>query len=440
MEGTPVEPPVALRARLTALRRSDTGQAAALAAATMGQQLLGLAFTVVFTRWLGADGYGSLAALLNLTVILLVPGSALQIAAAREGTLGRLGEGPELAATLARWTRHLLMGLAVLAALSALAREPLAALLNVDEAWAAAAVPVCGALWLLLCVQRGLLQAARAYVPVAASIVLEGIGRIVAAVALVGLGAGITGAYLGTLASFACAAVALHFLLRRRLGPAAPTGARHSLRALTRASAVPIAALVLVAALQNADVILARHTLAEEDAGVYAAATVAAKFIVWIAVGLGLWVLPETASSRAEGLEPRRVIARALGLIVAIALPALVLFATVPALLLGAAFGPEYERGESVLFTLGCAYALLAATYLCVQFLLGDHRRGFVVVLLVAAVAQPLLLLGAESLGSFAVTVLVVQAAAAIAIVVLAARGRGAPGVTNPTSVAPALR
>ena len=46
---------------------------------------------------------------------------------------------------------------------SAVAREPLAAVLNVDQEWAAAAVPVTGVLWLLLCLQRGLLQSARAY-------------------------------------------------------------------------------------------------------------------------------------------------------------------------------------------------------------------------------------------------------------------------------------
>ena len=63
----------------------------------MAANLVAVVFTVIFTRLLGADGYGSLAALLNLSVILFVPGSALQVAAAREATLGRLGRGGELA-------------------------------------------------------------------------------------------------------------------------------------------------------------------------------------------------------------------------------------------------------------------------------------------------------------------------------------------------------
>jgi O-antigen/teichoic acid export membrane protein len=433
MEGTSIEQGAPLRARLEGLRGSDTAKAGILAVATMAQQLLAVVFTVVFTRLLGTDGYGSLAALLNLTVILLVPGSALQVAAAREGTLGRLGRGGELAGTLERWTRHLLIGLVGLAAVCALARNPLADLVNVEEEWAAATVPVAGALWLLLSVQRGLLQSAKAYVPVAASIVLEGIGRLFAAILLVSAGAGVTGAYFGTLAAFACAAVALNILLRRRLGAPAKDAPKHPLRSLARNAAVPIAGLVLVAALQNVDVIMAKHTLLEDDAGVYAATTVAAKLVVWIAVGIGLWVVPEATSAAARGGDPRRVLVKALGLIALVAAPALALFALVPGLLLKIAFGPDYERGEDVLLTLGAAYALLAATYLCVQFLLGLHRRAFVAALAVAAAAEPILLLGADSLKTFAIRVLIVQGGAALVIALLAVGVRTSrAGVSSP--------
>ena len=402
-------------------RGEGTTAAAGLAAATIAQQVLAVAFTVVFTRILGTDGYGSLAALINLTGILLVPGSALQVAAAREGTLGRLGRGGELAGTLRRWSRHLLIGLVGVAAVSALAREPLAALINVEEEWAAATVPATGAIWLLLCVQRGLLQAARAYTPVAASIVLEGIGRLAAGLALVAVGLDVTGAYLGTFASFATAAVVLHLILVRRLGAPAEDAARHPLRALARDAAVPIAGLVLVAVLQNVDVIMARHALDDDTAGVYAATTVAAKAVVWVAIGVGLWVLPETTRAAAEGRDPRSVLVKALAVVGLLAAGALAIFAAVPGLLLRTAFGPDYERGDEVLFTLGAAFALLACTYLAVQFLLGAHRRTFVLALLVVAAIEPVVLAGADSLASFAGTVLAVQALGALLVLAMSA-------------------
>ena len=405
-------------------RAPETGKAIGLAAATMAANVVQVAFTVIFTRWLGADGYGSLAALINLSVILFVPGAALQVAAAREATLGRLGRGGELAGTLDRWTRHIMIALAVIAALSVVARQPLAELINIEQEWGAAAVPATAVLWLLLCLQRGLLQSARAYREVGLSILLEAFGRLAVGIAFVGLGLGVTGAYLGTFAAIALTALALGWLLRRRLG-APPRDTRpHPLLVLARGAALPIAALTLVAALQNVDVIMAKHVLSDAAAGVYAASTVAAKAVVWIAVGLGFWVLPEATRRAAAGSDPRPVLGRGLAVIGVLSAGALVIFGLVPELLLRTAFGAEYESGADVLLTLGAAYSLLAVSYLCVQFQLGLHRRRFALVLAVMAVAEPLLLLSAGDLAAFARTVLLVHAVTAVGLLALSALRR----------------
>ncbi|HYM57180.1 MAG TPA: oligosaccharide flippase family protein [Solirubrobacteraceae bacterium] len=432
-EAAPVEAPVATVPEApagtppSARPDPETTKAVGLAAATMAANLVAVVFTVIFTRLLGAGGYGSLAALLNLSVILFVPGAALQVAAAREGTVGRLGRGGELAGTLSRWSRHILIALGAVAVCSCLARQPLAAVLNVEQEWGAAAVPITAVLWLLLSLQRGLLQAARSYRAVGLSIAFEALGRLAVSLAFVWAGLGVTGAYLGTLASLGLTALALELLLRRRLGPPEPGARQHPLRALARDAALPIAALTVVAALQNVDVIMAKHALNEHAAGVYAAATVAAKAVVWIAVGLGFWVLPEATRRAAAGADPRGVLGRGLGLIAAISLVALAVFATVPALLLRTAFGAEYEAGEAVLLTLGAAYALLAAGYLGVQFLLGLRRRWFAAALAVVAVTEPALLAGAHDLSSFASTVLGVQAVGAVLVLALAAATRASP-------------
>src|SRR3712207_7257283 len=68
---------------VSGLARTDTGRAAGLGAAVIATNVLALVFTVVFARLLGASGYGSLAALISSFIILMVPGSALQIATAR---------------------------------------------------------------------------------------------------------------------------------------------------------------------------------------------------------------------------------------------------------------------------------------------------------------------------------------------------------------------
>jgi O-antigen/teichoic acid export membrane protein len=412
------------RARLAALQQSESAQAVGLAMATFIQQGMNVVFTVVFTRILGTGGYGSLAALVNFTVILIVLGAALQVATARQGTLGRLGAGGELAATLDRWTRHILAGIAAVAVLSVLIRHQLAEIVNIEEEWAAAAVPVTAGVWLLVCVQRGLLQATRAYTPVALSIVADGVLRIVVALILVAASLDVTGAYLGLLVAWAAVAIALHRILRAKLGAPDRTTARHPLRALAANAAIPTAGLMFVAALQNVDVIMARHALDHDTAGVYAAATVAAKLVVFISVGVGMWVLPEATRRALENRDPRPVLGRALALIALISAPALALFAFAPTLLLRVAFGPDYESGDEVLLVLGIAFALLACTYLTVQFLLGLHRRAFVLGLLVAAAAEPFLLWDAATLDDFAGRVLLLQAVTAAGTLLVGALTR----------------
>ena len=186
--------------------------------------------------------------------------------------------------------------------------------------------------------------------------------------------------------------------------------------------------LTLVAAVQNVDVIVARHVLTEHTAGVYAAAVVAAKALVWIAVGLGMWVLPETARRAAAGRDPRPVLGRALAMIGAIAAVALTFYAVIPGLVLEIAFGKEYRSAETVLLALGAAYALLAVTYLAAQFMLGLRKRAFAWILAAAAVLEPILLIaGADDLSSFAAVVLAVQAVTAVALLAVAARQPGQP-------------
>jgi O-antigen/teichoic acid export membrane protein len=410
-----------------ALGRSQTGKAAALAAATAANNAIQLVFTLVFTRLLGASGYGTLAALISAFLVLLVAGQSVQVAAAREAALDRLGRPEALRATLRAWTRRLLGALLVVAAASALLREPLAALIGVEDApWAAAAIPPTGVLWMLLSLQRGALQGQRAYGPVGASIVLEALGRLACALALFGAGLGVTGVLLGTPLAFVLVAIGLEAALHRRVGPMRATGPPlRSLRSLAGGGWAPILGLFLLAALQNVDVIVAKHEMSGVAAGGYAAAAVAAKSVVWVAIGIGLHLLPEATRRAAAGHDPRAVLLRALGLLAVVAAPALLIFAAAPGALLRLAFGAGLAHASGALLLLGGAMTLLAAAYLAVQYLVALGETRFLWVLGVMAVAEPVLLSASDQgVVAFAAVVLGVQCVAAAAVLALGLRAR----------------
>lgn len=416
--------PSATRARVEAVAGGETLKAAGLALATLIANGLAAVFTVVFFRLLGADGYGSLAALLSTFLILGVPGTALQVAVAREAAAGRLGDAGRLVATIRAWTRLLLLVVGGLAVLGALGRGVLADAIRVEEQWAAAATLPTAGLWLLLCVQRGALQGLGTFGAVGWSIVFEAAGRLVFGIAFVGLGSEVTGAYLGTPVSMLAVAIVLEcLLLRRGHAPVAPA---QRLRHVVRGAWAPLSALFLLAVLQNIDVVMVKRAIGGAEAGAYAAAAVASKAIVWVAIGVALYLVPEASRRADRGEDARGVLARVLAVVGAIAAPTLLVFAFVPALVLRIAFGDDVLVAESALLVLGGAMTLLAATYLCAQFLLALHRTGFLVALGLAAAAEVTVLAVASPSGiaEFARIVLVLQAAALAVMLVPLWRAR----------------
>ena len=408
------------------LARSESGKAAGLAAATLANNAIQLVFTVVFTRLLGATDYGTLAALVSAFLILMVAGQSMQMAAAREAALDRLGRPELLRATLRAWTLRLLVALVAVAAASVLLREQLAALIGVDDVpWAAAAIPPTGVLWMLLSLQRGALQGLRVYHPVGVSIVAEAAGRLIFGLVFVGLGLGVTGALLGTPVAFALIVVWLERELHRRVGLVDVRESLRTLRSLIGDGWVPILGLFLLASLQNVDVIVAKHRMEGDAAGSYAAAAVAAKAVVWVAIGVGLHLLPEATRRAAAGLDPRPVLLRALGILGIVAAPALLVFALAPRLLLRVAFGPDLTQAADALLLLGAAMTLLAVAYLTVQYMVALHETRFLWVLGVVALAEPFLLTaGAESIVGFAAIVFGVQCVAASSVLALGVRAR----------------
>jgi O-antigen/teichoic acid export membrane protein len=443
---TPGGVPGGGRPRLAALRRSDIAKAGGLAAAMIVTNVVALGTTVVFARLL--DDYGSLAALVSYVLILSVAGQAIQVATAREAVLGTLGTGPQLAATLRSWTRVLLIATALSAVVSVLLRAPIAAAVGVEQEWAAAAGLPSGVLWLLLSILRGALQGLGDYRAVGVSMIGEQTVRLLAGALLAAIGLDVTGAFLGSTVSFAATALWCGLELRRRLAPADPAGAGAALHAAlrlrdhVRRAWAPIAGLIVIAVLQNIDVIAAKHRFSDDVASSYGATAVAAKALVWVAMGVAFHLVPESSRRHSEGEDTRPVLARSLAIVLVCAAPALLIFGLAGEPLLRIAFGADRLLAVDALLPLGIAFALLALAYLAIQYLLALHQVLFLVPLALIAVAEPVLLIVAAPAtpDGFATVVLAVQAGAAAVALTLAFSPLGGPDRARRSARRPALR
>jgi O-antigen/teichoic acid export membrane protein len=410
---------------LADLRGSETAKAAGLAGAMIVNNVIALGSTVVFARLLKDNqggGYGSLAALVSYFLILSVVGQALQVATAREGVLGHLGTGAQLVATVRQWTRSMAVFTVAISIVSVLLRDPIASAVGVKHTpWAAALGLPAAALWLELSILRGVLQGLGDYKAVGFSLIGEQGARLVMGAILAAAGLGVTGAYLGTPLSFIAMCLYCAWRLQGHVqvaagaeGGAAPAAALTLLTHVKRAWA-PIAGLIVIAVLQNIDIIAAKHRFSTSMASSYGATAVAAKVLIWVAMGAGFYLVPEVSRRRASGEDPRPILARALGIIAVCAVPVLLIFAFASHPLIKAAFGASKSHASGSLLVLGLAFTVLACTYLAIQYLLALRRTWFLLAVALVAVAEPILLLNASRRPTgFAAVVLAIQAVGAV--------------------------
>jgi O-antigen/teichoic acid export membrane protein len=435
----------ALRAKydqaLVALRGSDTAKAATLAGAMIANNVIALGSTFVFARLIG--DYGALAALIAYLLILTVAGQAMQVATAREGVLGHLGVGEDLMATVASWTKSMMVLTGIVTVVSIVLRHPIAELVGVKHfAWAAAFGLPAGCLYLELSLLRGALQGIGDYRSVGISLVFEQGSRLVLGTVLAVVGLNLTGAYLGSLLSYVAMSVFCAVRLRNQVVGKSDTAvvkAALSLWTHVKRAWAPIVGLAVIAVLQNIDLIAAKHRLPGTHLqSAYAATAVAAKVLIWVAMGAGFYLVPEVSRRRAAGEDTRGVLVRALGIIVVCAVPVLLIFAVGAHPLLEIAFSKKRASASSSLLPLGAAFTVLAATYLAVQYMLALKRTWFLIAIGVVAAAEPVVLLQASrNAAGFAAVVLAVQAVGALVALGLASRGPTDAGTA--TAVNPEL-
>lgn len=437
---------------LGALRRA--GPLAIAGAVTNGA---GVLVTVFIARLLSDRDYGAWGQLGGLFLVLSMPGSALIVAVVRRVSAWEsAGEHERVEPWIASWRRRGLVGVGAFVVVAVAVRWALADALSMPSPAGVSEILISGAIWALLSIDRGLLQARTQYTALATNLGIEAAVRTVVMVALPAAGAGVGGVAVGQLCAVTAADAHARWVaarasnglprdplqtVRRTVGdepqvaePAA-VAAEHVLvdppssRQLALDLGAALAALALLAALQSVDVIFyGRHD--PDGAGDYNAVSVASKVLVFLAVVLGGYVLPEAATRWHRGEKATRQLAAGVAIL---AVPAVVLLsvsAAAPKLFLGLAFGKDLDDASSALLPLALAMTFLAVNVLLTMYLLAVGRFVVLVPLGVAALAAAIAVNLADGRATATARAdLVCQAALLVAALALVARVRPpAPG------------
>ncbi|HEX3946947.1 MAG TPA: oligosaccharide flippase family protein [Acidimicrobiales bacterium] len=387
--------------------RAGLLQAGPLAVAGLAANGANVVVTVLLARLLTTRGYGTLNVLTGLFLIVSMPGSAVIVAVVRRVT------GGASAHLVQRWARRMhrraVVGVVAFAVVVVAAGPWLTRLLNQHDVVGVDTILVAGAVWILLCLDRGLLQAHRSYRALSANLLVEGGVRTAAMLTLVAVGLGPSGAAAGVLIAEVVTAVHArmmadrvwtaegrreHVTTRRRADRRWRSAFRpdpdlvappEEHRRLVVDLVTALVALAMTALLQNIDVIvLGREAPAES--GSYAAVSVASKALVFGAVVLGGYLLPEAAIRWREGGHALRQLAVTLLLLGIPTVLLLTVALAAPHLLLSVVFSSRYLGAESAFLPLVLAMICLSITVILTMYLLAVGRRWITGLLVLGAI------------------------------------------------------
>jgi O-antigen/teichoic acid export membrane protein len=353
---------------------------------------------VVVAHLMSSRSYGEIAQLLGLFFILSMPGSAVLVGVVRRVTgLTTSGQAYLVRTWVARVHRICLVAIGVELVLVLALQGWIARWLGLPNGQGVVLILMAAGIWILLSVDRGLLQAHRSYRPLAANLLVEGGIRTVLVLAFVAGGMGVVGYALGIFITELVATAHAHLLANRAwTDPATAPAVRDAAggqpavvrppeellarRRLLADVSAAFVGLALLGLLQNIDVILLGR-INHAHVGPYAAISVASKGLVFGALALGAYLLPEATIRWNEGGHAIRQLGVTL-LFLAVPSAALLGIAVfVPRQFLTLVFSARLATAAPAFAPLVMAMMCLSFTVLATNYLFGTGSRWIVLLL-----------------------------------------------------------
>jgi O-antigen/teichoic acid export membrane protein len=400
------------------------GAVIAVAMAVMNLTTYG--FVILAARLLGPAEYGALAAVMGLLLVVNVLSLGLQATGARRvsaapGDLAQI----EHAVMRTSYASAGALGLLVL-----LATPVITSTLNLDSWVAAALIAVTAVPLTVMGGQAGILQGERRWGPLAGIYLAVGLGRIgFGALALLvrpDTQGAMVGVAVGAFLPVLVGALALRHPSRNRAGGTLPLlgSTRWARGGVLHETLHNSHALLAFFALSNADVIIARSTLDEHQAGLYAGGLILAKAVLFLPQFVVVIAFPSMSRHDAG----RRMHLISLGAVLVIGVVTVLGVLVLSGLAVVFIGGHEYADLQHRLWAFAALGTLLAMLQLLIYNIVARQRQRTVLLVWVALAA---LLAAAPLIGSLTALLTVVLLVDAALFLVLLARSL-APSYVRP--------
>lgn len=372
-----------LRRGLERLRTSAiVKQSLLVFSASMVLNVCGFLAHAVASRELGVVAYGGLYALINAASIAALPAAFVAPVVAQLAAEFRAlhddGHLRGLSDSIASGFAKLGIAYLVVASICAV---PFAHFLHVPV-WSFPLVGLTAAAVLFINALRAIAQGTQDFAGYGASNAIEGVAKVFGIVAMISMGLKLGGGLLGFLLGTLCALVFLGSRLWRRYASSRPQAVKYDWRRILNAGAGAAAATTAIALMGSADVVLVKHYLPAHAAGLYAAASLGGKMLLYLVGFVPTVLLPQAADRHARGARTRDVLAGSLLMLAVVALCGLGIFHFFGLFVLHALVGHAFDAAAPLLVRYGTAMVLLALTNALTFYGIATHRLAFTVPLM----------------------------------------------------------
>lgn len=264
-------------------------------------------------------------------------------------------------------------------------------------------------------INYGVLRGLQRFMPLGFSNIIWALVRFLLALLLVHLGMGIYGGLLPVLLTFCVTFIVTTYFLRGLFDAGNQKVDLISLRSYTGFSLI---ALACFAVLTNIDVVLAKHYLSSDDAGVYAAVSVLGRIALFAPAGIAIAMFPKTSELYENGKPHRPLLRKGMAYVLLIGGAVVLFYLLFPGFISSFVLRDKYDFASFDLFKYGLAMLFFAISFLLINYLLSLNRtRKIALALLVAAALEVILICSFHSSISQVVNIILVSASVSLLVI-----------------------
>ncbi|MFN2611351.1 MAG: glycosyltransferase [Actinomycetota bacterium] len=332
-------------------------------------------FHVVISRMLGPAQYGALGALLSVFILISVPAGALQVVVAKRVAVlharGDHGSIGQMLKSMMRGGVMFALYSGILVAAWAPALSHFLRLGSVVPGFLIAALVVPA---VLTPMALGAVQGQMRFKALGAVSAMTTILRLAFGIAFVKMGWGVSGAVGASVASSAVGLLMALLPLRSDLREGTPGRVR--LVGIVRDARLAMLALGGFWAVVSLDSVLARHFLSDHASGIYAAAAVLSRAVLFLPGAIAAVAFPRFAESDGKGVEARKMLFQATVAVFVLGITAAVFLSTFGPFAVRVLFGRSFAAGGLIVGVLGFAGAFLGVTSILIYYHLASNSRA----------------------------------------------------------------